>query len=246
MTNPSTQSPEPGAADRAPQVQAMFDQIAPKYDLANRVLSLGLDQWWRRIAISALGDTLKGDVLDLCAGTLDLTLMLVEAGAQTVTAIDFSEEMLRAGESKIPPEAQVETIAADARSLPLADQSVDGIVCGFGLRNVPELEKALAECARVLRPGGRLVVLDFFQPEGVVSRFLHSTYNRVAVPVVGGWITGAAPAYRYLTGSIEAFVSRTEFETMLSVHGFAVEGKEMTPPVASLVVGSKSKGVGHE
>jgi len=239
--DPARRAPVAGAADRAPQVQAMFDQIAPRYDLANRVLSLGLDQLWRRQALAALKDSAQGDMLDLCAGTLDFTAALVDRGARTVHAVDFSQEMLDAGRSKLPPGAPVTISAADARELPLLDQSVDGIVCGFGLRNVPELHRAVAECARVLRPGGRLVVLDFFQPDGAIGRLLQDSYNRLVVPTVGGMVTGFRDAYAYLTDSIDAFSTRAEFEELLARFGFVARGRDMVPPVASLVVGIRQE-----
>ncbi|MCB9779675.1 MAG: ubiquinone/menaquinone biosynthesis methyltransferase [Alphaproteobacteria bacterium] len=238
---PRRAAPTAGADDRAPQVRAMFDQLAPKYDLANRVLSLGLDQWWRRQALAALKDNARGEVLDLCAGTLDFTVALVRGGATHVHAVDFAGEMLEAGRAKLPPGAPVTITRADARELPLPAQSVDGIICGFGLRNVPELHRAIAECARVLRPGGRLVVLDFFQPEGTVSRLLQDSYNRLVVPTVGGMVTGFRDAYAYLTDSIDAFQTRPQFEAMLTDFGFVVRGREMVPPVASMIVGIRQE-----
>lgn len=237
----SRSAPTAGADDRAPQVQAMFDQLAPRYDLANRVLSLGLDQWWRRQAIAALKDSAQGEVLDLCAGTLDFTAALVRGGARHVHAVDFAAEMLETGRAKLPAGAPVTIRTADARELPLDDQCVDGIVCGFGLRNVPELHRAIAECARVLRPGGRLVVLDFFQPEGTVSRLLQDTYNRAVVPTVGGLVTGFREAYAYLTTSIDAFQTRAEFEALCGRFGFVARGRDMLPPVASMVVGIRQQ-----
>ncbi|MCK6507297.1 ubiquinone/menaquinone biosynthesis methyltransferase [Myxococcota bacterium] len=230
-----------GHPERAPRVQEMFDQLAPRYDLANRLLSLGLDQWWRRQALDALKDSGRGEVLDLCAGTLDLTAALVRRGARHVHAVDFSPQMLQAGRPKLPPGAPVSITTADARELPLPDQSVDGIICGFGLRNVPEVHRAMAECARVLRPGGRLVVLDFFQPVGPTSRLLQGTYNRLIVPAVGGLVTGFRDAYAYLAGSIDAFMTRAAFEEMTAGLGFAVRGREMLPPVASMIVGIRQE-----
>jgi ubiquinone/menaquinone biosynthesis methyltransferase len=232
-------SPTPGAVDRAEEVRGMFDQIAPKYDRANRILSLGLDQRWRRGAIKLLGDKAKGDVLDLCAGTLDLTEMLLEGGAKSIVAVDFSEQMLAVGQAKLSEAAPVRCVLADARSLPLEDHSVDAILCAFGLRNVPEVEKAIAECARVLRPGGRLVVLDFFQPTTWFSRFLQGSYNRFVVPLIGGLVTGFKEAYRYLSGSIDAFMTRAEFQALLEEHGLRASGKELFPPVASRILGVK-------
>ncbi len=239
MTPDRSARPVAGAPDRAPQVRAMFDRIAPRYDLANRVMSLGLDRRWRRRAVALLGASARGEVLDLCAGTLDLSAELLRAGARRVVAVDFSEEMLRAGAPKIPAGAPFQAIAADARDLPLPDASVDGIVCGFGLRNVPQVERAVAECARVLRPGGRLVVLELFQPEGLVARVLQHTWNRWMVPLVGGLLTGFAPAYRYLFESIDAFQTRRRFEALVAEHGMEAEGFNLFPPMAGFVVGRR-------
>lgn len=231
--------PTAGAEDRGPAVRQMFNEIAPKYDRANRVLSLGLDQAWRRSAIAALGDNGKGRVLDLCSGTLDLTRMLLDHGASHVTAADFSEVMLATGASKIREGEPAEIVCADARDLPLEDNSVDAIICGFGLRNVPELPKALAECGRVLKPGGTLVVLDFFQPVGLISRLLQSTYNRLVVPIVGGLITGFRDAYTYLNQSIDSFCTADEFVNMLSDAGIKSNHRTMFPPVAQLISGER-------
>ena len=232
--------PVPGALDRAPHVREMFDTLAPTYDRANRVISMGLDQPWRRRAIAALGAAAKGEVVDLCAGTLDLTVMLLAAGAQHVHAVDFSAPMLLAGRSKLASDAPVTLHTADARALPLADGSVDGVIAGFGLRNVPDVHLALAEAARVLRPGGRLVVLEFFQPSTWSARLLQGSYNRFVMPLLGGLISGYSAAYRYLAGSINAFMGRPDFEALLLDNGFIrASGCDMFPPVASLVVGEK-------
>ncbi len=232
--------PVAGAADRAPAVRQMFDDLAPRYDLANRVLSLGLDQWWRRRAIAQLNDAKSGVVLDLCAGTLDLTRMLIDVGATHVHAADFSAAMLANGEAKLRAGEPYSIHCEDARSLPFEDGSMDGIICGFGLRNVPDLPIALAECARVLRPGGRLVVLDFFQPVGFWPRLLQSTYNRIIVPVVGGLLTGAGEAYRYLNESIDAFRTPEEFVTLLRDVGIEAEPTVMFPPVAHMIHGVRN------
>ncbi|MCB9745960.1 MAG: ubiquinone/menaquinone biosynthesis methyltransferase [Alphaproteobacteria bacterium] len=240
MTAPT--APTAGSEDRAPEVREMFERLAPRYDLANRVLSLGLDQRWRRQAIAALGP-LEGKVLiDLCAGTMDLTAMLLAAGAEHVHAMDFSESMLAAGSTKLAEGAPVTVTPADARALPLPDDSVDGIIAGFGLRNVPGVEASVAECARVLRPGGRLVVLDFFTPEGAVPRALQASYNKLVVPVVGGVITGFSDAYRYLADSIDAFATRRAFEGLLREHGFEARSWDLLPPVASIVTGTLREG----
>ena len=237
MASPS--APVAGANDRAPQVREMFDTLAPTYDRANRVISMGLDQGWRRKAIARLGPAARGRMLDLCAGTLDLTVMLLDAGASEVHALDFAEKMLLAGKPKLAADAPVHLVTADARDMPLEDASVDGIIAGFGLRNVPEVHKAIDECARVLTPGGRLVVLEFFQPTTLLSKLLAGTYNRFVLPLLGGWVSGYAGAYKYLDGSIDAFHTREAFAEMMEQRGFVdVRCERMFPPVADIVSGT--------
>ncbi len=237
MSDSSSKAPVAGAPDRAPDVQAMFNDLAPKYDLGNRVLSLGLDQWWRRQALRSLGEQQHGTVLDLCAGTLDLTKMLVDGKAQFVHAADFSERMLAVGETKLNAEDPYQIHCCDARELPFDDNSMDAIIAGFGLRNVPEVHRALDECARVLKPGGRIAVLDFFQPVGLVPKFLQGSYNKVVVPIVGGLITGSGASYRYLNESIDAFCTASQFVDMLDQVGIDAKANVMLPPVAHLVSG---------
>lgn len=233
------QAPIAGDAGRAPAVQAMFARIAPGYDSANRWMSMGIDRAWRRTAIRALAERADGDMLDLCAGTMDFSAMLV-GRSRSIVALDFCAPMLEAGAAKLPPGSNVRTICADARELPLPDASVDGIVAGFGIRNVPEPERAVAEALRVLRPGGRFVVVDFFKPTSLLAILLDRTYNRVVLPLVGGMITGEGAAYRYLAASMGAWTDRAGFEQMCLTAGFAtVHGHELFPPVASLVVAEK-------
>ena len=239
MSDSPTKAPVAGSADRAPDVRAMFNELAPKYDLGNRVLSLGLDQWWRRQAIDALLDSREGHVLDLCAGTLDLTKMLADEGAEFVHAADFSERMLAVGETKMAETDAYKIHCCDARELPFEDNSMDAIIAGFGLRNVPEVERALSECARVLKPGGRIAILDFFQPVGMIPNLLQSTYNKIVVPLVGGLITGAGSSYRYLNESIDAFCTADEFVDLLNDVGIDSQARVMLPPVAHLVSGTR-------
>lgn len=226
-----TDAPVAGDPARAPAVRAMFARIAPGYDRANTWMSMGIDRAWRSIALRELGPAARGDMLDLCAGTLDFSAAL--RGAGTVTAVDFCEEMLAAGATKAP---WAKTVCADARELPFSDRSFDGIVAGFGLRNVPEPERALREAARVLRPGGVMVVVDFFRPETWLARFFSSTYNRAVLPVVGGVVTGDASAYRYLAQSMGAWMSRGEFDAASVAAGFSASAsRDLFPPVAALV-----------
>lgn len=213
-------------------VQEMFDRIAPTYDTLNRVLSLGIDRDWRRRAIAALGPVAGRRVVDVCAGTLDLSALAQAAGAEVI-ATDFSHAMLLRGRKK----ARLPLLRADALSLPFAEASFAGALCGFGLRNLPDARAGLAELRRVLAPGGRCVVLDFFRPERAVTRAVQALYNRRVLPLVGGVLSGDAGAYRYLASSIDAFARRDEVEAMCRDVGFRqVYGTELTLGIASLVV----------
>ncbi len=233
-------APVAGDPGRAPAVEAMFTRIAPRYDLSNRVMSLGIDRIWRRIAIRELGAAADGDVLDLCAGTMDFSQALA-GRARSLVALDFCQAMLDAGARKIPAGTVLRSICADARSMPIADASLDAALAGFGIRNVPEPERAVAEALRVLRPGGVLVVVDFFRPESLLARFLDLTWNRTVLPLVGGLLTGEFGAYRYLARSMHAWSDRAGFERMCREAGFAgVTGRELFPPVASIVIAKKA------
>lgn len=213
----------------------MFDRIAPTYDLANRVLSMGIDTIWRKKAIRALG-ALDAPALDLCAGTLDLTLALLEAGAPAVTALDFSAEMLEHGRERLPEGAPVEVVEGDAQALPF-DGPFGAAICGFGLRNVQDNEKALAEVFRVLSPGAHFAVLEFFRPVRADAKAFHGVFNTLVLPAVGGLISGDRAAYAYLADSMVAYSTREEFDAVARGVGFeVVSSAELLPPVASLVV----------
>ena len=213
-------------------VQQMFDGIAPTYDTLNRVLSLGIDQSWRKKAIAALGAIYGRRVLDVCAGTLDLASLAVSAGAEVI-ATDFSHAMLASGRGKV----LVPVVRADALTLPFADAQFDGVVCGFGLRNLDDTRAGLAEMRRVLKPGGRCVVLDFFRPRRTVTRAVQALYNQRVLPLVGGIVSGDRGAYRYLADSIERFATRNDVEAMCREAGFAAaRSEDLTLGIASMVV----------
>jgi ubiquinone/menaquinone biosynthesis methyltransferase len=215
-------------------VNGMFDRIAPTYDALNRVLSLGIDQSWRRRAVLALGELRGRAVLDLCAGTLDLSRLAQARGAEVV-ASDFAQHMLERGRAKL--KTSIPLIRADAQRLPFADGVFSGALCGFGLRNLDDPLAGLREMRRVLAPGGRLVVLDFFRPRRALTRAVQVIYNRKVLPLVGGLISGDASAYRYLARSIERFATREEAETLARQAGFDnVRGIDLTVGVAALLI----------
>ena len=212
----------------------MFDGIAPTYDTLNRVLSLGIDRSWRRRAIAALGDVRGRPVLDVCAGTLDLASLAVEAGARVI-ATDFSHQMLVAGRDKV----HVPVVRADALALPFGDGGFAGVICGFGLRNLDDTRAGLREMRRLIVPGGKLVVLDFFRPRRTVTRAVQALYNQQILPLVGGAISGDRAAYRYLADSIERFAGRSEVEQMCREVGFtSASSEDLTLGIASMVVAS--------
>jgi ubiquinone/menaquinone biosynthesis methyltransferase len=228
----------PSEATMSAHIRKMFDGIAPTYDALNRALSLGIDQAWRRRAVAALGDLRGRKILDLCAGTLDLAVIAARAGAR-VTATDFSPEMLARGRRKAAAAgvALDEVRLADAQALPFADGAFGGALCGFGLRNLDDPARALAEWRRVLAPGARLVVLDFFRPRRALTRVVQALYNRRVLPLVGGLVSGDRDAYRYLARSIERFATREEIERLAVAAGFArARGADLTAGVAALVI----------
>ncbi len=214
--------PTPGAPEKQ-AVRTMFDRIARRYDLLNRVLSFGIDRGWRRAAVAYLDAPPDARILDLCTGTADLLLEAI-AGIATRrgVGVDFSLQMLQRARAKLEGHALLHRAAValgDAERLPLGERQFDGALIAFGIRSVPDPEAALAEICRVLKPGGRLVVLEFSTPTGPMG-FLYRLYSRHVLPRVGGLISGDAGAYRYLPASIERFPKPAEFAATLERAGF--------------------------
>jgi demethylmenaquinone methyltransferase / 2-methoxy-6-polyprenyl-1,4-benzoquinol methylase len=225
--------PLPGEAARSVAVRAMFDRVAPSYDLLNRVMTLRVDQAWRGRLLAELRPRPGEVLLDLCAGTMDVAAMARRRvpGLRIVGA-DFSMRMLQRGVEKTGlPAAQ-----ADAQELPFAAASFDLATVTFGMRNLESYERGLTELARVLRPGGRLGVLELFRAESTASRLVHRAYNRLALPILGRLLSPDPEAYRYLVESMERFASRPEFEAAARRAGFRdVRGETLFPGVCGLV-----------
>jgi demethylmenaquinone methyltransferase / 2-methoxy-6-polyprenyl-1,4-benzoquinol methylase len=194
-------------------VRGMFDRIAPVYDAMNRVMTAGLDRVWRRLTVEAVVQ--PGDrVLDACCGTGDLALAAEREGG-VVTGLDFSPRMLERARQKSETVTWVE---GDLLALPFGDDSFDAATVGFGVRNVSDLDAALAELRRVLRPGGRLAILEITQPRGILRPFFSLWFDRV-VPVLGRVLPGGR-AYTYLPASVRRFPGARELVALLEGHGF--------------------------
>jgi demethylmenaquinone methyltransferase / 2-methoxy-6-polyprenyl-1,4-benzoquinol methylase len=195
------------------EVRTMFDRIAPVYDAMNRVMTVGLDGRWRRLSAGAV--VRPGDrVLDACCGTGDLALAAVRAGGR-VTGLDFSEPMLERARRKSD---EVEWVAGDLLALPFADGSFDTATVGFGVRNVPELGDGLRQLRRVLRPGGRIAVLEITRPRGLLRPFFRFWFDGI-VPLLGKVLPGGA-AYTYLPASVRRFPGPEDLARELEGAGF--------------------------
>lgn len=217
-------------ADRARQVRTLFSEIAPRYDLLNHVLSLNIDRAWRRKAVDRLGWTRvpDGRYLDACAGTYDLSLELAERpGFQgRVVASDFASAMLSEGKAKLG-EAAVEPVCGDSLQLPFPDASFDGATVGFGVRNLADLERGLRELRRVLRPGARLVILEFTLPPNRLVRAGYMLYFTRILPLVGRAVSGHPWAYTYLPESVKKHPGPEELAAMLRSAGFGSAGFDL-------------------
>jgi demethylmenaquinone methyltransferase/2-methoxy-6-polyprenyl-1,4-benzoquinol methylase len=194
-------------------VRRMFDRIAPVYDAMNRVMTAGLDRRWRRITAEAV--VRPGDhVLDACCGTGELAIACARVGAR-VTGLDFAERMLERARHKAP---ELEWVRGDLLSLPFADESFDAGTVGFGVRNVEDLERALSELQRVLRPGGCVGILEITRPRGVLVPFYRFWFDAV-VPLIGKLLPGGS-AYTYLPASVRRFPGPEELARLMRAAGF--------------------------
>ena len=213
--------------DRERQVQTIFSEIAPRYDLLNHLLSMNIDRAWRRRAVDSLGwiHHPDGVYLDACAGTFDLSLELARRGAfqGRVVASDFARPMLVAGQDKLGG-APVAPVCGDSLRLPFPDDTFHGATVGFGVRNLSDLDAGFREFHRVLKPGARLVILEFTVPPNPVVRAGYMVYFTRILPLVGRIVSGHPWAYTYLPESVKEFPGPADLATKLEEAGFAETG----------------------
>jgi demethylmenaquinone methyltransferase/2-methoxy-6-polyprenyl-1,4-benzoquinol methylase len=220
-------------------VRTAFAAIAPRYDLLNTVLSLGVEIGWRRRTVRRLAPREGERVLDLCAGTLTLSRDLLRhaKGRAAITSLDFCLEMLDVGMDRLQPsEAEgIHAVCGDAEKIPLPDRTFDGAAVTYGIRNLVDVEKGLAEIHRVLKPGGRLVILDFLKPRAPGFASLYRFYLTRVLPRIGGVISGSRAAYQHLADSIQAFMEPDQLSSSLAKAGFdQIELEVMTLGIAGL------------
>jgi demethylmenaquinone methyltransferase/2-methoxy-6-polyprenyl-1,4-benzoquinol methylase len=235
------------APDKAPgRIAGMFDAIAPRYDLLNHLLSAGIDKRWRAKAIRSLRLSGRETLVDVATGTADVALEARRAGpagAARVLGVDFAGAMLALGRRKVHAsgeDGQVVLVRGDAMRLPVATASADAVTISFGIRNVQQPELACREMARVLRPGGRLAILEFGVPRipGVSAAYLW--YFRQVLPRIGRLISGHGGAYSYLPASVGTFPPPAEFMTILRQAGFEeVRAVPLTLGIVYLYTGRK-------
>jgi len=253
VTRPSTAGAAPGPDKDPAKIAGMFDAIAPRYDLLNHVLSGGADWYWRARAVRHLGLTGHDTVLDLCTGTTDLAAAAAggrRPGARRVVGIDFSGEMLRIGQRKLRHAGlggRVPLVRGDAVRLPLREASVDAAMIAFGIRNVADPSAACRELWRVVRPSGRLAVLEFGMPEAPLLKTTYRWYFRAVLPRLGRLVSRHRDAYTYLPESVGAFFPPDGFTRMLQEAGFVdVRAVRLTFGIVYLYTAVRSRAAGPD
>lgn len=231
-------------SDKGEKIQQMFGAIAPRYDFLNRLLSFGIDRRWRTKAVRLLKYREGSRILDVATGTGDVALEIAlrTPASVKITGADFCKEMVDLGAVKVaasPYADRIDLKVAPCEDLPFANDTFDSITIAFGIRNVVDRKLGLAEMWRVLRPGGRMVILEFSTPRSQLFRQLYYFYFRRLLPVVGG-LFSRYNAYKYLPDSVLEFPSQEEFSQMLADVGFRnIDIHELTFGIATIYVGEK-------
>jgi demethylmenaquinone methyltransferase / 2-methoxy-6-polyprenyl-1,4-benzoquinol methylase len=226
------------------QIRSMFGAIAPRYDFLNRLLSLGIDKQWRRVAVGLVRCGNRGTVLDVATGTGDLALAIAARTPADVriTGIDFCEEMVAIGKEKVttsPYLGRIELAVAPCEEIPFPDGSFDSVTIAFGIRNVVDRARGLAEMNRILKPGGNAVILEFSTPVQPLFKALYHFYFLKVLPAIGGLFSQKS-AYQYLPDSVLEFPSREEFKGLMSQAGFRnPTHRDLTFGIATIYCGDK-------
>jgi demethylmenaquinone methyltransferase/2-methoxy-6-polyprenyl-1,4-benzoquinol methylase len=222
----------------------MFASIAGRYDLLNHILSGNIDRRWRQLVAKSFLATLSNNearIIDVACGTGDLSLTLFESGRARIVGVDFCRPMLVIAASKASrSDASVPFVEGDALDLPFADCSFEAATIAFGLRNLTSIERGFKELLRVLKPGGKVAVLEFSTPTTPILRSLFRIYFTKLLPVVGGWISGSKSAYEYLPDSVSRFPDQRTLASIMKVAGFTeVSYKNLTGGIAALHIGTR-------
>ena len=230
--------------DKKKFVKAKFSSISSRYDLLNSLLSFQIDRYWRWVTTRELKRFPAGATLDLCAGTLPLSLELTrQAPERQVVAIDFCEDMLRAGIKTLPRDnrrPRISPVCGDGEEIPALDNRFWGITVAFGVRNLANTQKGLSEMLRVLKPGGKLLILEFSRPKNPFIKPVYNFYLNRVLPKVAGLVSGDKEAYEYLASSIAGFYEPVELLAMLKKAGFAeTYCRPLTMGIVTLYVGVK-------
>jgi demethylmenaquinone methyltransferase/2-methoxy-6-polyprenyl-1,4-benzoquinol methylase len=211
------------AGSKKQQVAEMFDNISERYDLLNHLLSLSIDKGWRRKVVRMASEGKPKLILDVATGTADLAIALEKAHPEKITGIDISAGMLSVGRNKIAKKKLSSLITleqADSEDLPFADDTFDAITVAFGVRNFENLKKGLSEMLRVLKPGGRLLVLEFSQPQSFPFKQIYDFYFKYVLPTIGKMVSKDSRAYTYLPESVQAFPYGDAFSKILTEVGY--------------------------
>lgn len=237
--------PSPESTDsKKEQVEQMFDDISGRYDLLNRLLSFGVDVGWRKKVRRKIEASGAERLLDVATGTADMAIELSRLPAlKEIIGVDISAGMLRVGDKKIARKSlnhKIRLMQADSESLPFEDNSFDACTVCFGVRNFEHLEAGMKEMARVLKPGGKLIVLEFSRPRSAVFRQLYWFYFGKVLPFLGRIISGSSNAYRYLPASVKAFPDGSDFTTIIKNCGCSEATAEpLTFGICTLYTGTR-------